>query len=103
MSPNLQTVILDIIILAEFLAVGLWFTGGKSSFPFRLLWVAFIGMGLSFVLISLGDIAILLGHKDGDFWFLARGWRALPWRYGFALGLATIGGVLRFGRFENRR
>ena len=99
-SPNWQIVILDAVIIVASISLGLWFAGNLQRKPFVIVAIAFVGMGLSFLLLSLGDLLVALGIKgDGD-WYMERSWRALPWRYGFAFGLTVIAGVLRFGRFK---
>ena len=102
MDANWQAVVLDIVMITELILIGVWFSGNLLRWPFAIMSIAFVGMGASLSVLLFGDLMIALNVIDDGTWYRSREWRALPWRYGFTLGLATIAGVLRFGRFNGR-
>ena len=102
MNTDWQAVLLDALMVMELGCIGIWFSGSFKHKTLMALSVAFLGMGTSMILLLLGDLAIAMGFDRTDFWFLSREWRALPWRYGFMIGLAIIAGVLRFGVFNGK-
>lgn len=102
MSPDWQAVCLDVILIAELGLIGIWFSGNLTKPTFCILSLSFIGMGLSLIVLLMGDLVLALDLDEKNQWFLNRRWRALPWRYGFAIGLAAVAGVLRFGRFNGK-
>jgi len=101
-SYNWQAVILDVILLIDFLAIALWFSGDFSRRSFVMISAAFALVAASYLMITIGDLLIALGYTVVDTWILERFWRALSWRYGAAIGFSIVAGVLRFGTFNGR-
>jgi hypothetical protein len=103
MSTDWQAVFLDLLLIGELGLIGVWFSGNLMKLPMRILSMSFIGMGISLIVLLLGDVMMAFDVDNKDMWFLNREWRALPWRYGFVIGLAAVAGVLRFGTFNGAK
>ena len=98
-NTNALVVALDFLLLAELWSIALWFTFDLTRRLFVAMAIGFMCAGLGVLLLLPGDIALALGHRQDDFWFLARDFRALPNRAVWSIGFGILTFILRFGRW----
>ena len=97
---NLGAVILDVIIILECWSNALWLSVDLKNSLMLTLGIAFGLAALGFVIVGIGDVALALGFRQDDMWFLTRAGRAFPARivWAIAFGLVTV--TLRFGKWN---
>ena len=96
---NLTTVTLDVVIVLECWSCALWFLGGVKNTLMWALGIGFIFITFGFLMVALGDVALALGFRADDLWFLSRIGRALPSRALWAIAFTLITATLRFGKW----
>lgn len=99
-----QKVLLDLVIIADFLIIAYWFHLDLTRRAFTIISLSFLFLAVSRILLFIVVLSVALDCYSIDilnFICLANAYGNIVWRYGAAVGFTVVTYQLMFGRFDD--